>query len=534
MTQHANSSFCIPAIRSFIPERLKPWIVIAFVLVIQFSGGIYLSSVSEMVGTTALMQEDILMAGYASLIGMALNFVVMFRLKCAVPPKTTFFICGIVIIAANLVCMYTRSVPLLVTVCFVAGFFRMWATFECNSTIQLWLTPVRDMSVFFSYVYLVVNGVIQLSGVMNVYLFTWAEWQYMQWAIIVLILLLLLAVSLVYRNYSTMPKIPLLGIDWLGMLMWGGSALCLLFIFVYGEHYDWFESEHIWRAAIAGSVLLALTIWRSTFIRHPFIFVSTFRYPIIGISVSILLIADILLAPGHIFEHILMENILRYDAINLVSLNWIALLGVVAGACFTWQTFAVRKWTYQTMLFIAFSCYTLYLAYFYFLIDYNLPKEMLMFPIFLRSAGYVVMAISLLTSLTRLPFPFHFFQGITIQNMFSAALGAAIGNAIVGHVLNVVMKKNSLLLEADVDHLNPLAANMPIEQLYGTIRQHALLVSMKEIYGWLLMLAISCLLVLLVRSSDIRPVQVIHPKFKTLRKRIRHVLKFGQTATEDI
>lgn len=74
----------------------------------------------------------------------------------------------------------------------------------------------------------------------------------MQWAIIVLILLLLLAVSLVYRNYSTMPKIPLLGIDWLGMLMWGGSALCLLFIFVYGEHYDWFESEHIWRAAIAG------------------------------------------------------------------------------------------------------------------------------------------------------------------------------------------------------------------------------------------------------------------------------------------
>jgi len=142
-----------------------------------------------------------------------------------------------------------------------------------------------------------------------------------------------------------------------------------------------------------------------------------------------------------------MENILGYDAVNLVSLNWIALLGVIVGACFTWQTFAVRKWTYQTMLFIAFSCYTLYLAYFYFLIDYNLPKEMLMFPIFLRSAGYVVMAISLLTSLTRLPFPFHFFQGITIQNMFSAALGAAIGNAIVGHVLNVVMKKTVCCLK---------------------------------------------------------------------------------------
>ena len=73
--------FDIPDVPDFVPRRLKPWIFIFFVLIIQFSGGVYLAAASDMVGTTALMQEDILMAGYASLIGMAINFAVMFRIK---------------------------------------------------------------------------------------------------------------------------------------------------------------------------------------------------------------------------------------------------------------------------------------------------------------------------------------------------------------------------------------------------------------------------------------------------------------------
>lgn len=134
---HEITPFAIPAMRDFVPEKLRPWIVILFVIIFQFSGGVYLAAVSEMVGSTALMQEDIMMAGYASLVGMSLTFAIMFRLKFRFPSKTTFLTCGIAIILCNLICMYTRSVPLLVTVCFFGGIFRMWATFECNSTIQL-------------------------------------------------------------------------------------------------------------------------------------------------------------------------------------------------------------------------------------------------------------------------------------------------------------------------------------------------------------------------------------------------------------
>lgn len=73
--------FDIPDIPDYVPRRLKPWLFIFFVLIVQFSGGVYLAAATDMVGTTALMQEDILMAGYASLTGMSINFAVMFRLK---------------------------------------------------------------------------------------------------------------------------------------------------------------------------------------------------------------------------------------------------------------------------------------------------------------------------------------------------------------------------------------------------------------------------------------------------------------------
>ena len=50
---HENKPFSIPAMRDFVPEKLRPWIIILIVIVFQFSGGIYLAAVSEMVGSLA-------------------------------------------------------------------------------------------------------------------------------------------------------------------------------------------------------------------------------------------------------------------------------------------------------------------------------------------------------------------------------------------------------------------------------------------------------------------------------------------------
>ncbi len=519
-----NQPFSIPQIR-FIPEPLKPWVLILFIIVFNCTGGVYLAAVSDMVGSTQLLQEDIMMAGYASLVGMALFFAIMFRLKWAVRPKTALGCCIWVLVAANLICMYTGSVPVLVGVSLVAGFFRMWAIYECNSTIQLWITPKRDMSIWFCYVYLMVNGTIQLTGIAALFFSVWASWHYMYWFIIGSLLVIYLTVTVCYRGISIMPRLPLYGIDWVGMLFWGASAMSILFICIYGEHYDWWQSEYIWFASILALVSFGINWWRTTYLRHPYISFTIFKNPIVLICVAIIIVMDLLLAPSHILEHALMEGVLGYDNTNILTLNWVSISGVIIGILFTWLTFARRKWSYQRILVIAFSCFAFYLAYFYFRIDYNLPKEALYLPVIVRSAGYVMVAVLMLTAITRLPFPYIFLHGLSFQNMFSAALAGPIGNAIVGRMLKVAMTRNSMLLSANVDHVEMSTSHTSFNELYGMIQVQSLLESMKEIYGWLLLVAILCLIGLMLRYSDIRPKKVIEPTYNTIYRFIRSDIK---------
>ena len=521
---HTNQPFSIPQIRH-IPEPLKPWLLILFIIVFNCTGGVYLAAVSDMVGSTQLLQEDIMMAGYASLVGMALFFAIMFRLKWAVRPKTALGSCISVLIVANLICMHTDSVPVLVGICLVSGFFRMWAIYECNSTIQLWITPKRDMSIWFCYIYLMVNGTIQITGIAALSFSVWASWHYMYWFIIGALLTMYLIVIICYKGISIMPRLPLLGIDWVGMLLWGATAMSVLFVCIYGEHYDWWQSEHIWFATILALVTFGMNWWRSTYLRHPYIGFNIFRFPLVLTCVAIILVMDLLLAPSHIFEHALMEGVLGYDHLNTLTLNWVSIIGVVLGILFTWQTFARRKWTYQRMLVIAFSCFVFYLAYFYFCIDYNLPKEALYLPVIVRSAGYVMVAVMMLTANARLPFPFTFLHGLSFQNMFSAALAGPIGNAIVGRVLKVVMARNSMLLGERMDNVELSTGFTPLSELYGMIQMQSLLESIKEIYGWLLFIAILCLIVLMLRYSGIRPMKVIEPTYRTIYKLLRKNMK---------
>ena len=526
MSHHHNPNqpFSIPQIR-FIPEPLKPWLLILFIIVFNCTGGVYLAAVSDMVGSTQLLQEDIMMAGYASLVGMALFFAIMFRLKWAVRPKTALGSCISVLIAANLICMHTSSVPILVGVCLVSGFFRMWAIYECNSTIQLWITPKRDMSIWFCYIYLMVNGTIQLTGIAALSFSVWASWHYMYWFIIGALLLIYLIVIICYKGIAIMPRLPLYGIDWVGMLLWGATAMSILFICVYGEHYDWWQSQHIWFATILALVSFAMNWWRSTYLRHPYISFSIFKMPIVLTCVAIIIVMDLLLAPSHIFEHALMEGVLGYDHLNSLTLNWVAIIGTVLGILFTWQTFARRKWTYQRMLVIAFSCFAFYLAYFYFFIDYNLPKEALYLPVIIRSAGYVMVAVMMLTANARLPFPYIFLHGLSFQNMFSAALAGPIGNAIVGRMLKVIMTRNSMLLGEKLDNVTLSTSHAQFGELYGMVQVQSLLESMKEIYGWLLFVVILCLIGLTLRHSGIRPIKLIEPAYNAIYKVLRYDIR---------
>ena len=524
--------FDIPDVPDYIPRRLKPWLFIFFVLIIQFSGGVYLAAASDMVGTTALMQEDILMIGYASLIGMSINFAVMFRFKFRFSNRTQLLSAAIVLIVANIVCACSTSVPLMVAVCFVAGWFRMQATLACNSTIQLWLTPVRDMSVFFCYVYLVVDCVIQLSGIATIYTAFYTQWEYMQWIMVGLLAFMMLAVMILVRPVRGPMFIPLLGIDWIGSILWAGFMMCFTFICVYGNFYDWWDASEIRLAALLGLACLAINLWRASFLHHPYISFRAMTNRNVVRATAVYLVFFTLIATEHVFEHTYAAAVLGFDETNLIDLNWYVFAGILAGCGFTYATFALRKWRYKTMTAIGFTLAAVYLAYFYFVIDYNVEKEMLFVPLFFRGAASVIISIVFLTSIVQSGLPFQVFpQALTINGFTGAVMGATFGPAVVGEWLRHTLAKNASLLGSVATDFNPDTAHMPLGQLMGIVQTHALVVSMKEIYGWLLIVALTSILIILVSYSPLRP-WAIFPKWKSIRRTLRRMVRMQERARD--
>ncbi len=523
---HGNQGpFDIPDVPNYIPRRLKPYLFIFFLLIVQFSGGLYLAAASDMVGTTALMQEDILMAGYASLIGMAVDFAVMFRIKFRFTTRTQLIVAGIVLIIANIICAYTSCVPLLVATCFVAGWFRMQATFACNSTIQLWITPVRDMAIFFCYVFLVVDSVIQLSGIATIYAAFHMEWVYMHWIMIGLLALMILMVALILKPVHAPLHIPLLGIDWIGGVMWAGFMICFTFVCVYGNYYDWWEAAEIRGATIIGLSCAIINLWRATFLHHPYISLMAMKNRSVINATLVYLVFNTLLATEHVFEHTYAASILGFDETNLIDLNWYVFAGIVTGCLFTYFTFALRKWRYKTMTAIAFALAIIYLAYFYFLIDYGVEKEMLFIPLFARGMASVIITIIFLTSIVQSGLPFTIFpQAVSINGFTMAVMAATFGPAIIGEWFRHTMAKNASLLGANIVDFNPDVAQMTLSKLFGMVQMQALVVSMKEIYGWLLIIALVSLLLILVAYGPLRP-WAIFPKWSTIRRGIKHLVR---------
>ena len=526
--------FDIPDVPDFVPRRLKPWIFIFFVLIIQFSGGVYLAAASDMVGTTALMQEDILMAGYASLIGMAINFAVMFRIKFRFSNRTQLLAACIVLIAANFICASTDSVPVLVITCFVAGWFRMQATFACNSTIQLWLTPVRDMAIFFCYVYIVVDSVIQLSGIATIYTAFLSQWEYMQWIMSGLLALMMILVLILVKPVRTPMFIPLLGIDWIGAGLWAVFMTGFTFICVYGNFYDWWDSVEIRVAALVTVITLGINLYRASFLHHPYISFMAMKNRNVVRATVIYTVFFTLLATEHVFEHTYAAQVLGFDETNLIDLNWYVFAGIVTGCGFTYFTFALRKWRYKTMTAIGFALAIVYLAYFYFFLDYGVEKEMLFMPLFFRGAAAVIISIIFLTSIVQSGLPFQVFpQALTINGFTGAVMSATFGPAVVGEFLRHVMAKNASLIGSVMTASNPDATHVPVGELYGMVQLQALVVSMKEIYGWLLMVALVALLVILVSYAPLRP-WAIFPKWKTIRRTIRRMVRFDARYEESM
>lgn len=513
-----NGPFTMPMFRDFVPRKLQPWIYVFMAITFQLSGGLYLGSLNQMIGSTSLMREDLQMCLYANLSGMAIYFPLLFRMKFCFTNKTLLIAASAGALVCNLLAPYITFLPLLWVVCFIEGICKIQGTFECMSNIQLWMTPKRDFTVFFPLLHIVILGGMQLSDLAATHLMYYYHWSYMHFFIGALMIVDLLIMFCCTRHFRIIKKLPLFGIDWLGGLLWALLLMEIAYFFDYGDWYDWFNSPVMCRLAIAIIVTLIICLGRMFSIRHPFYEPKMWTYKNLLPILILITLTEAILATEHVLEEVFYSEVMHYEEMVSVNFDWLMLIGVVSGCLFAYWWMHIKRFNYLRLLIVGICGLVAYLAGYYFTISADIHISQLYLPTVCRGFAYAVLSATFMTCLEEIMTFQHFFQALSVFNMLHMVMGGVMGAALYTQGLKYYVADNMARYGSAIDRVAFSRAPFNFGHYMEGFISQMMEVSIKQIYGWTLYACILLLLLFLLYDAPVRRDLKRMPSWRGLRK----------------
>lgn len=532
-----NGPFTMPMFRNFVPRKLQPWIYVFMATTFQLSGGLYLGNSNQMVGETTWMREDLLMCLYANLAGMAIYFPLLFRMKFRFTNKTLLSAAAAGVLVCNLIAPYVTFLPLLWGLCFIEGICKIQGTFECMSNIQLWMTPKRDFTVFFPMLHIVILGSMQVSDLLATYLMYHYHWSYMHWFIGGVMLIDLLILQACTRHFRLIKKFPLFGIDWLGAVLWACLLLEIAYFFDYGDWYDWWNSPVIRQLAVAIGITFFLCIWRMQTIRHPFFEPQMWTYKHLLPVLILITLVEAFLATERVLEEVFYEEVMHYEEMVSVRLDWLSLTGILIGCLFAYWWMHVKRFSYIRLITVGIAGLIGYLLGYYFTISSDIHISQLYLPTVCRGFAYAILSATFMVCLEEIMTFQHFFQALSVFNMLHMVVGGVIGSALYTQGLAYYLPDNIARYGAAIDRVNFSQNPFPLGEYMETFVSQMMEISIKQIYGWVSYACILLFLLFLLYDAPVRKELKLMPSWRSLRKEIAHAfqknpVKKKETQTE--
>lgn len=515
-----NSPFAMPMFRSFVPLKIQPWIYVFFAFTFQFSGGIYLGTLNQMMGETTWMREDLLMCLYANLAGMAIYFPLLFRMKFRFTNKTLLIMAATGVLLCNLIAPHITFLPLLWGICFIEGMCKIQGTFECMSNIQLWISPTRDFTAFFPILHIIILGSMQLSDLLTTYLMYYYHWDYMSLFISGVMMFDLLVIFTCTRHFRTLKKLPLFGIDWLGAVLWATLLLEIAYFFNYGNWYDWWNSPVIRLLAFSILITLGICIWRMLTIRHPYLEPKMWTYRNLLPLLILITLIEGFLATEHVLEEIFYEEVLYYGGMVSVQLDWLVLVGVLIGCLFSYWWMHIKHFNFLRLIIIGIAGIICYLLGYYFTISSDIHLSQLYLPIVCRGFAYAVLSATFMVCLEEIMSFQHFFQALSVFNMLHMVMGGVIGAAIYTQGLSYYVTDNIARYGTATDSISLGRIPFPLEHYMETFMSYIMEISLKQIYGWAAYACIFLFLLFLLYDIPIRKELKQMPNWRKIRKEV--------------
>ena len=483
---------------AWVPEGIRPWLYLLFAFLFQLSGGVYFALNAQMVGQLGLMREDLQMVAMFGVVGVNMPFPFLFRYKLRFTNRQLLINAATIIIICNLLSMWITSLPLLCAISYIAGFFKLCGTFECFSNIRLWISPRQDFGVFLPTIYIVILGAMPASNWIAQQMVVWSgSWQTMHWLMCALMLFVILCIYTLTHDWRFMKPLPLVSLDWLGCLLWSAVMLEVIWLFTYGEYYNWWDAA-LWRGVLCCLPLtLAITIGRMRHIRHPYIDPKVWPHARLIPILAMFFVAEVMNATPHALQNTLTGGILHWGFTTTSQFYLFEFLGYTLGSAFTvfWHRPLHQKYT--RLLTVGFFCLLMYQVLMYFYASPALNIERFFLPTFLRTFGYAIFFSTMTLYLKDLiEFP-TFFMALTVSGFIRNGVAESVCSGLYSFGLRRQI------------------ADALSRGIHGDYTQ-ILLVSVKEMYG--IMCLIGTVVLLLMMAYDVQPVRSTMSRMMPLRK----------------
>lgn len=457
----------MPMFKQWVPQAVRPWLYLVFAFVFQLTGTYYLGSSAQIMGSTSLMREDVMMIGMMGVVGVNMPFPFLFRFKLRYPNRHLLINAALVIVACNILSLYVTWVPLLCLLSYVAGFFKLCGTFECFSSIRLWISPKQNFGVFLPAIYIVILSAVSASTWLSQqFTYYFDNWQMMNWFIVALLLGMVLILLLLTRPVMFMKPLPLLSLDWLGCLLWSALMLEIIWVFLYGEYYNWFDSK-IWRGvAMSIPITLATCVLRMRRIRHPYIEARLWNHSRLWPILGMFFVAEMMNATPRVMQTTLTGGVLHWGMLTTSGLNLWEIVGIVlgCGSVIVWATRVKQPFT--QLLTMGFAALVAYQVMMYFMVSPELNIERLYLPTVLRSTGYAIFFSTMTLYLKHLiEFP-AFFMALTMSGFIRNGVAESVCSGLYGYKMRYNIADN-LVRDMPNDITNVLLAS--IKQSLGVM-----------------------------------------------------------------
>lgn len=462
----------------WMPRPLGILILMFMFILPTFSGGAYLSNLSEMSGALGILTEEIQLASFFTSIGMCLFVPFMVRFLQLRRIRQTYLWCFGLLIPLNYLCAVTTSLPVLLTACLAIGFVRVIVMLNCTFTIAPYLTGVNTLAMFtmtetptpeaqyrmermrtflMPVLYCFILLIAQSSNIVTAWFAYEYHWQDAYYVVIAMLLVAMLLVVV------TMPDEKNPGpyhIEWRKvpeLILMAIALCCMAYLLVFGKTLDWFDSPKI-RLAIAG-MLVSTGLFLLVSVRNgddAYLPLGVFRYRNIWMSMLLFLLAMIFNS-ANIFVGTFAKISTPVNNLQSTSLSGWAIAGCVLGLVIS-ILLVLKKVRFRTIFIIALLFMGLSNCLMYFQYQTEGLFSNMVWPTVLNFTG-LLMLYSLVAAFGMKSLPARYlvtfvFLMIWMRNSIAPVIGAS----IYSNTLNERQQYHITRLSENIDPTNPLAA----------------------------------------------------------------------------